>query len=172
MRKLYCLLPDEHALRAVIGELHTAGVDTGRIGIVAHRNIRFDEHLSAEELGQIRHSDLLPSLEKGAAAGGVTGLCAGLVALVFPPAGFALGGTALIGTTVAGAGFGAWMASMVGISLPHQDIEAFSQAIEDGALLLLIDIETERQDEIAAHIRRHHPNVRINYSSRWLSGAA
>jgi hypothetical protein len=69
-------------------------------------------------------SDLVPALQRGTAAGGAAGLLAGVAAVTFPPAGLTLGGGALLGLTAFGAGFGAWMSSMVGIGLPSRSAAA------------------------------------------------
>lgn len=103
----------------------------------------------------------MPALQRGAAAGGLSGLLAGLLAVSFPPAGLVLGGGALLGLTLFGAGFGAWMSSMVGVGLPSGRIARYEQAVADGALLMMVDVPRDRVEEIEALVTRHHPDVEL-----------
>ncbi|MBE0546746.1 MAG: DUF1269 domain-containing protein, partial [Rubrivivax sp.] len=73
----------------------------------------------------------------------------------------ALGGGALLGLTLFGAGFGAWMASMVGVGLPSSRLQKFESAIEAGQLLMMIDVPRARVQEIEALVTRHHPDAEL-----------
>jgi hypothetical protein len=108
-----------------------------------------------------QRSDLIPALEKGVAAGGLTGLLAGALAVTFPPAGLVLGGGAVLGMAAFGAGFGAWMASMVGVDLPSSRLEKFESAIQAGQLLMMVDVQHHRIEDIEAVVRRHHPEAEL-----------
>lgn len=156
MRRIYFLVPGVALARTIVDELLLARVDERHIHIVAREDTPLED---LPEAGVAQRSDLIPALERGVAAGGLSGLLAGALAVTFPPAGLALGGGALLGLTAFGAGFGAWMASMVGVGLPSSRLQRFESAIAGGQLLMMVDVPRDRIDEIEALVRSHHPEV-------------
>ena len=158
MRRIYFLVPTVAAAKAIVDELLLARIEERHIHIVAREGTELED---LPEAGVAQRSDLIPALEKGVAAGGLSGLLAGALAVTFPPAGLVLGGGALLGLTLFGAGFGAWMAGMVGAGLPSGRLEKFEAEIEAGQLLLLIDVPRGQVQSIEALVRRHHPEAEL-----------
>jgi hypothetical protein len=160
MRRLYFLVPTVESATQIVDELLLARVDERHIHIAAK-----DHHLlhdaNLPEANLLQESDFIPAVEKGLAVGGGTGILAGLVAMTFPPAGLVLGGGAILGLGVVGAGFGAWVSGMIGISIENSQLKEFEQAIEDGQLLLMIDIPKNRVDEVTDSVKKHHPEAEI-----------
>jgi hypothetical protein len=155
MRRIYFLAPDTAVARSIIDELLLERVEARHIHIVAHARIPLDD---LPEASFFQKSDFFPALEQGLALGGVTGLLAGLVAVALPT-GLVLGGAAVLAITLAGAGVGGLMSSMVGISADSRRIEEFQSAIERGELLVMIDVPRERVEEIQTIIMKHHPEA-------------
>jgi hypothetical protein len=158
MRRIYFLVPSVASAKAIVEDLLLARIEERRIHIVAREGTPLED---LPEAGVAQRSDLVPALQKGVAAGGLSGLLAGALAVTFPPAGLVLGGGALLGLTLFGAGFGAWMASMVGVGLPSSRIEKFETAIACGQLLMMIDVPRARVEEIEALVKRHHPESEL-----------
>lgn len=158
MRRIYFLVPTVASARAIVNELLLARIEERHLHVVAREDTPLED---LPEAGVAQKSDLVPALQRGVAAGGVAGVLAGALAVTFPPAGLVLGGGALLGMTVFGAGFGAWMSSMVGVGLPSGRLEKFESAIERGELLLLIDVPRGRVEEIEALVKRHHPESEL-----------
>lgn len=158
MRRIYFLAPSVASARAIVNDLLLARIEERHIHVLAKEGTPLED-LPEAKLAQA--SDLIASLERGAAAGGLTGLLAGLVAVTFPPAGLALGGGALLGIALLGTGFGAWMSSMVGVGIPNSRLEQFQDAIAKGELLMMIDVPRVRVEEIEAVVRRHHPEAEL-----------
>lgn len=160
MRRHYFLIPDADMARAVVDDLLLARIPERRIHVVAK-----DHHLLQEkdipEAGLLQESDIVPAIERGLSVGGITGLVAGIAAVTFPPAGLVLGGGAILGTTVAGAAFGAVVGPMIGISAPNSQLREFEEAIEQGHLLLMVDVPRDKENEINELVRGHHPKVEI-----------
>jgi hypothetical protein len=157
-RRIYFLVPDVALARAIVDDLLLARVEERHLHVVAREDVSLED-LPPARLAQ--SSDLVPALERGAAAGGIAGVLAGLLALSFPPVGLTLGGGALLGLTAFGAGFGAWMASMVGAGLPNSHIARYQSAIEAGQLLLMVDVPRDRVAEIESRVARHHPRAEL-----------
>ena len=158
MRRIYFLVPSVASAKAIVDDLLLARIEERRIHIVAREGTPLED---LPEAGVAQRSDLVPALQKGVAAGGLSGLLAGALAVTFPPAGLVLGGGALLGLTLFGAGFGAWMASMVGVGLPSSRIEKFETAIARGELLMMIDVPRARVEAIEALVKRHHPESEL-----------
>jgi hypothetical protein len=158
LRRIYFLVPTVTAAKAIVDELLLARIEERHLHVVAREGTPLED-LPAAKLAQ--STDLVPALQRGVAAGGLAGLLAGALAVTFPPAGLVLGGGALLGLTAVGAGFGAWMSSMVGVGLPNSRIEQYQQAIEAGQLLLMVDVHRERVEEVEALVMRHHPEAEL-----------
>jgi hypothetical protein len=158
MRRLYFLLPDVRSARAIVDELLLKRVEWRHIHVIAGKDVALEE---LPQAGLAHSSDLLPALARGTAAGAVTGMLAGLVALAFPPVGLTIAGGAVVAITLAGAGFGAWMATMVGVDLPNTRLKRFEDAIAKGELLMMVDVPLGRVEEIEAVVKAHHPEADI-----------
>jgi hypothetical protein len=158
MRRLYFLLPDVKSAKSIVDELLLKRVEWRHIHVIAGPGIPLED-LPEAHLAQT--SDLLPALARGTAAGGVTGILAGLVAMAFPPAGLTIAGGAVVALTLAGAGFGAWMATMVGVDLPNTRLRKFEDAIASGELLMMVDVPRDRVEEIEAVVKSHHPEADV-----------
>ncbi len=92
----------------------------------------------------------------------MAGLLGGLLAVTFPPAGILLAGEAiLLGTTLAGAGFGAVVSALVAGDIPNHELEHFQDRIALGEILLLLDIPTPHVEMMMRLIKSHHPEAEI-----------
>lgn len=155
MRRIYFLIPNTEIASAIVNELLLERVEERHIQIVAKSGIALG---SLPEASVLESSDFYPALEQGIALGGVTGLLGGLVAVALPT-GLVLGGGAVLAITLAGAGVGGLMSSMVGISAQSRRIEDYQAAIDRGELLLMIDVPRERVEEIETIVMKHHPEA-------------
>lgn len=118
MHRLYFLLPDAHSASAVTKRLLVARIPERKIHVIAaHDQVLVDHHLPRANL--LQETDVLPAVERGVAVGGITGVLAGVAAIALPGVGLGLGAGAVLLTGLAGAGFGAAVAPMLGISVPN-----------------------------------------------------
>ena len=160
MRRLYFLAPSVESARQIVDELLLTHVEERRIHIVSKDHGAL-ERAELPEAGLLQESDFVPALERGLAVGGATGLVAGIAAVTFPPAGLILGGGAILATSLLGAGLGAWVSSMIGISVPNSQLDKFQEAIQDGQLLMIVDVPKSRVDAVTDIIKRHHPEAQV-----------
>jgi len=160
MRRLYFLIPTIESAKTIVDELLLARVDQRHIHIAAA-----DHHALIEanlpEANLLQESDFVPAVERGLAIGGATGILAGVAAVALPGIGLALGGGAILGIGLAGAGLGAWVSSMIGISAPSSRLTEFEEAVQQGSLLMMVDVPKTRVDEITDLIKKHHPEAEI-----------
>jgi hypothetical protein len=155
-RRLYFLLPDHDTAKKVVDELLLARIDEQSIHVVAREG---EEMSDLPEASLLQKSDFAHAVERGLALGGATGVVAGLVALAIP--GIILGGGAILGIALAGAGVGAWLSGMIGLDVPNTQLNEFEEAIKDGQFLMLVDIPKERVDEISEAVKKHHPEANM-----------
>lgn len=160
MRRLYFLIPTVDSAKTIVDELLLARIEARHIHIAAA-----DHHALVEanlpEASLLQESDFIPAVERGLAVGGATGVLAGVAAVALPGVGLALGGGAILGIGLAGAGVGAWISGMIGISIPSSRLKEFENAIEQGNLLMMVDVPKPRVDEITELVRKHHPEAHV-----------
>ena len=160
MRRLYFLIPDVDSAKTIVDELLLARVEERHMHIAAA-----DHHALTEanlpEANLLQESDFIPAVERGLAIGGATGILAGIAAVALPGVGLVLGGGAILGIGLAGAGVGAWLSSMIGISVPSSRLTEFEDAIKEGSLLMMVDVPKTRVEEITDLIKQHHPEAEI-----------
>ena len=158
LKRLYFLLPDVDTTRKIVDEMLLAHVPYEHMHVLARAGTYLEE---LPEAGVAQKTDLVPALERGIAVGGTAGVVAGLLALAFPPAGVVVAGGAILFGALGGAGFGAWVSAMIGVSLPNTRLARFEQAIENGMILMMIDVAKDRVEEFEDMIRLHHPEAEI-----------
>jgi hypothetical protein len=155
MRRIYFLAPNIDTTKKIVDDLLLARVEERHIHVLAKRGTPLED---LPEASFLQKTDFLPSLEQGVALGGATGLLAGLVAVALPT-GLVLGGGAIFAITLAGAGVGGLMSSMVGSSIGSRRIEQFQEAMEKGEFLVMVDVPRQRVADMEAIIKKHHPEV-------------
>ncbi|MEJ2686416.1 MAG: DUF1269 domain-containing protein [Gammaproteobacteria bacterium] len=158
MRRIYFLVPDVNTAGQVVDELLLNRIEVRHIHVIAREGTPMQ---NLPEASFVQASDFVPALERGVAAGGATGVVAGVIAVSFPPAGLVLGGGALLGIALAGAGMGALLSSMIGAGLPNSRLEHFKQSIEAGKVLMLVDVARQRVRDIEERVRTLHPEANI-----------
>lgn len=158
MRRLYFLVPSVDSAKKIVDELLLARIEERHLHVIAKEGTSMED---LPEATLTQKSDVVPALERGIAIGGATGILAGIVAVTFPPAGLVLGGGAMLAIGLAGAGFGAVMSTMIGVSAPNSRIKQFQEAIENGELLMMVDVPKARVDEIEELVKKHHPEAEV-----------
>jgi hypothetical protein len=160
MRRLYFLIPTIDSAKTIVDELLLARIEQRHIHIAAA-----DHHALLEanlpEANLLQESDFIPAVERGVAIGGATGILAGIAAVAIPGVGLVLGGGAILGIGLAGAGVGAWISGMIGISVPSSRLQEFEKAIDEGSLLMMVDVPKAQVEDITALVKTHHPEAHI-----------
>jgi len=151
MRRLYFLLPDLDLTHTVVDELLLARIEERHIHVIAKEGTPLKD---LPEASLIQKSDFVPAVERGVAMGGATGIAAGLVAIALP--GVVIAGGALLAMGLAGAGMGAWLGGMIGMDVGNSHIKQFESAVQDGQILVLVDVPKDRVDEIQKSVKKHH----------------
>lgn len=156
MKRIHFLVPNIEITHKIVDELKTEGIEERHIHILAKRDTPLE---GLPEAGVSIKTDFIAALERGVALGGTTGLLAGLVGLRF--AGFALAGGPILGTIMAGATIGSLMGGLAGMNSGNSRLKQFEDAIEQGELLVLVDIPKDRIDAISQLVTKHHPGAQF-----------
>jgi hypothetical protein len=154
MRRIYFLAPNIETTSKIVQELRSEGIEDRHIHILAKRGTPLEDLPEATEF---QKTDFFPAIERGAALGGTTGLLAGLIGLRF--AGFVIAGGPLLGILIAGATIGSLMSGLVGLQTGNSRLKQFEEAIEQGELLVMLDVAKDRIEAITRSIIKHHPNA-------------
>ncbi len=155
-RRMYFLLPDVKRAKSVYKELLLARIDARHIHVLAREGTPLGQ---LPEASVLQKSDALHGAGLGLLVGAATGAVAGTAVLLFPPSGLAMNFGIVLAMSVLGAVMGVWVAGMIGASTPSTHLEAFSDEIERGKVLMIVDVPRERKDEISRMIRKHHPEA-------------
>ncbi len=166
MRRIYFLAPNISITKYIVDEMLLARIEERHIHIIAKQGTPLED---LPEASLLQKSDFIPAVEQGVAIGGTTGILAGLVAIALPAtAPVVAGGGVLLGSTLAGAGMGAWLGGMIGMNVGNRRIKEFEDAIESGELLVLVDVPKDRVDEIEARVIQHLPQAITELEIRTL----
>ena len=155
-RRLYFMVPDVRRARLIRDELLLARIEDNNITIMAKDGVPLT---GLHEASILQKSDFVHGAETGLAVGGGIGILAGLVALVFPPAGVDMQLVTVLVTALIGAAFGAWVSSMVASSIPNSRLKTFESAIAAGHVLMMVDVPSGRVNEIRQMIAAHYPEA-------------
>jgi hypothetical protein len=161
MRRLYFLIPTIELTETIVHELENQRVAHKHLHVVAAITQTLKD---LPEASIWQKTELAHGLEWGTGIGGTAGLLGGLLAVAFPPGGLILGGGALLIGAAAGAGVGA---AMMGLMKGHEhnhQLDDFKKEIDDGEILLMVDIPKDEVDSIQQSILLHHPQAHIKVS--------
>lgn len=155
-RRLYFVLPDLGSAIRTANELLLARIEDRYMHFLAQRGMSLG---ALHEASYFQKSDLRHSLQLGFMLGGCCGFLVGIYIYMTPPEGITMQlGTILIATVV-GALFGAWAASMIGVSTPNTALKRFEAQIGEGRVLLMVDVPKDRVEEIRELVHRSHPEA-------------
>ena len=158
MKRLYFMLPNLSTANIVFDKLLLNRIDDHHIHIVAKEGTPLG---SLPEASLLQKSDFIPAVERGLAVGGATGILAGIAAVTIPSQESAFGAGIILISSLAGAIIGAWSSGMIGLDVHNSQISHFEKAINNGKLLMMVDIPKERIKEIKDMVRSHFPKAEI-----------
>ncbi|MBI3898003.1 MAG: DUF1269 domain-containing protein [Gammaproteobacteria bacterium] len=155
-RRMYFLLPDVRRARGVFKQLLLARIDDRHVHVIAKDGTDLGD---LPEATLLQKSDVLHGAGLGLIIGGATGAAAGVAVMLFPPSGLVMGLGVILAMSLLGATMGVWAAGMIGSSTPSTHLEAFSDEIAHGKVLMIVDVPRDRVDEISRTIRKSHPEA-------------
>jgi hypothetical protein len=155
-RRLYFLLPSVERAHQAFEELLLARIDETHIHALAREGTTLGD---LPEATFLQKSDTMHGIRSGMLLGGAAGAVAGIVALLFPPSGVVMQLGVVLATCLVGAILGGWCAGVIGTGLANTELRAFRDAIEQGKVLMIVDIPKARVEEISRMVQQRHPEA-------------
>jgi len=155
-RRLYFVLPDVACAKLVGDDLLLARVEDRRMRFLAKRGTDLGK---LREAGIWEKTDLVHGAEVGMVVGGIGGFLLGLVIVLTPPDGLEMQMITVLISAVIGALFGAWSASLIGASTPNARLKHFQADIDAGRVLMMVDVPSDRVEEIRDLVLLRHPEA-------------
>jgi hypothetical protein len=153
---MYVTLPDVASARKLADDLLLARIEDRHMRFLARRGTDLGP---LHEASYLEKTDAIPGAFKGAVIGAVMGVVVGAILIEFPPGGLSLElVTILIGAGI-GAVLGAWISSMMGLQVPSTRLKPFAHDLEEGKVLLMLDVPSGRYQEVHDVIARTHPEA-------------
>jgi hypothetical protein len=157
--RIYWLLPDLESAQRTMDDLLLARIESRRIHFVAREGTDMTGLHAASVL---QTSDVIRSAEMGLIIGaGVGALLGVLVAIYYPIVGDTPQWGLAAALAVAGAIFGTWTSTMIGVSTPSKRLARFMPEIENGKILLMVDVLMWQVDDIEERLRALHPEAHL-----------
>lgn len=158
MRRLYFLTPDVPTATTIVDELLLARIGFEHIHVLAREDTPLGE---LPQAGLVQKTDLIASIERGLGLGGAVGMLGGLIVVSIPGLAVISAGPLLVSLTVAGAALGTWLSSMIGVSVDSPRLKRYEDAINNGQLLMMVDVPAKRVDEIESLVSQRHPSAML-----------
>lgn len=153
---MYVTLPDLASARQLANDLLLARIEDKHMHFLARRGTDLGE---LHQASYLQKTDTVHGGAVGLVIGGLMGTVVGLLLMQFPPAGVKLQYVTVLIAAVVGAVLGMWVASMVGLQVPNSRLDRFDPDIQEGKILLMLDVPASRYEEIRNIIARTHPEA-------------
>ena len=154
--RMYVTLPDTSSAKKLADDLLLARVEDKHMHFLARRGTDLGE---LHEASYLQKTDAMHGAAVGLVVGGLLGIFLGLFLVYFPPGGATLQLVTVLITAVVGAGLGAWVSTMVGLQVPNSRLKGFDPELQDGKILLMLDVPAGRYEEVKTIIARTHPEA-------------
>lgn len=154
--RMYVTSPDVASAKRLADDLLLARIDDKSMHFLAKRGTDLGE---LHEASYLQKTDTVHGAFVGFVSGGVMGMVVGLILVNYPPGGVSLELVAVLIAAIVGAALGTWVASMVGLQVPNSRLKAFDQEIQEGKILLMLDVPSSRYQQVHEIISRTHPEA-------------
>jgi hypothetical protein len=154
---MYLTLPDVASARKLADDLLLARIEDRHMHFLARRGTDLEP---LHECSYLDKTDAVPGAFKGAVIGGVLGIAVGVFATQMPlPNGQSLELITVLIAAIIGALLGAWISSMMGLQVPNSRLKPFYRDLDEGKVLLMLDVPGRRYKEVHDIILRTHPEA-------------
>ena len=155
-RRLYFVLPDLDSAKKTANDLLLSRVEYRQMHFLGPRDMPMGE---LHEASFLQKSDVRHALFLGAGLGIVGGMVLGLYLKLTPIGSYTFDVGTLILCVIGGGVFGAWASTLIGVSTPNTQLKPFEKDIEDGKILMMIDVPVSRVQEIEEMLHKSHPEA-------------
>ena len=154
--RMYVTLPDLASARQLANDLLLARIEDKHMHFLARRGTDLGE---LHQASYLQKTDTVHGAFVGFVIGGLMGVIVGLLLMQFPPAGIQLQFVTVLIAAIIGAVLGTWVSSMVGMQIPNSRLRGFDPDIQEGKILLMLDVPSGRYEEVRSIIAKTHPEA-------------
>jgi hypothetical protein len=155
--RIYWLLPDVESAQETMDDLLLAHVEYRHMHFFGREDLDMRD-LHAANVWQT--SDVIRSAEMGLIIGASIGaMIGGLIAVFYPIVEDTPQWGIAVGLAIGGALFGMWTSTMIGVSTPSKRLKRFAPQIEQGQILLMLDLHRFQVEPITARLQARHPEA-------------
>jgi len=154
--RMYVTLPDTSSARRLADDLLLARIEDRHMHFLARRGTDLGD---LHEASYLQKTDAMHAAAVGLVIGGAMGIVLGLILVYFPPGGVTLQLVTVLITAVVGGAFGAWVSTMVGLQVPNSRLKGFDHDLDEGKVLLMLDVPSGRYEQVKEIISRTHPEA-------------
>jgi len=165
-QRLYFMLPNVESAKSTMKEMLCAHIDKGKIRFLGKRGALPPE---LPEASVFQKTDITHAAKIGILTGGLFGLVCGAIAVMFPPDGVVIDLVSVPIGALIGALIGMWAATMAGSAVPNTKFEVFQPEIEQGKVLMIVDVPQLRVEEISTQVSKN-PNAALRGLEPAMSG--
>jgi hypothetical protein len=155
-RRMYYVMPDTASARRIMDDLLLARVEERHIHFLAKPGTPME---GLHECNVLQKTDLVHGAQLGLVIGALLGCVGGGLLVYFGVAAAHWQIATLIGTTLLGALLGTWVSSMVGSAIPNSRLQQFDTLIDQGCILLMIDVPEHKVEELKKLLGERHPEA-------------
>ena len=157
--RLFYIFPDIPSARRTLDELLLARIEERHIRFMTAGAVLPPDMPRASVL---QSTDIVSGAEHGMAIGAALGLVLGaFIVWYFGLASTTAQATAIVLAGLTGLVFGGWAASLAAVALPNSRLAAFQAELEQGKILLIVDVPARRLAEIERLLAERHPETRF-----------
>ena len=154
--RMYVTLPVLASAKQLANDLLLARIEDRHMHFLARRGTDLGE---LHEASYLQKTDAIHGAFTGLVIGGIVGVAVGLLLVYFPPGGVSVQLVAVLIAALVGAFLGIWIAGMMGLQVPNTQLKGFEQELQDGKILLMLDVPASRYEEVRQVIARTHPEA-------------
>ena len=154
--RMYVTLPDVASARQLANDLLLARIEDRNMHFLARRGTDLGE---LHEASFLQKTDTIHGAFVGLVLGGLMGVLVGALLVNYPMGGINLHMGAVLVASIVGACLGTWVSSMVGLQVPNSRLKRFDPEIQEGKVLLMLDVPAGRYQELRGIIARTHPEA-------------
>jgi len=155
-RRMYFVLPDVPTAEQTMNDLLLARIEERHIHCLGRRGTPLG---SLHEASVLQKTDVAHGAELGLVIGGLGGALVGAAIVFVPLLGGSLPLVTVLLTALGGAVFGAWASSMIASSTPNSRLAMFGKDLDEGRILMMVDVPASRVDEIRDLVLKRHPEA-------------
>ncbi len=154
--RIYFVLPDIASARDIERELLLARIEGRYMHFLAKRGTNLED---LPEASVVQKTDLVHGMEVGLVTGAALGAAFGLWLFFDPVIGSGIGVAKILFGALGGAVFGVWASSLIGISTPNRRLTIFERTLEEGHVLLMVDVPRQRVEDVRSLVTARHPEA-------------